>query len=91
MKKKKPRLPLRRRKKPEEKISEALKSVPRITSDTVEEHREEVLSSARKYIYPLSHSKHHVVRNSILILLLVVIVFFASCGLALYKFQSTGG
>lgn len=87
----KPKLSLRRRKKPEEKVSEALKSVPRITSDTVEEHREEVLSSARKYIYPLQHSKHHVVRNSIVILLLVVIVFFLSCGLALYKFQSTGG
>lgn len=83
--------PLRRRPKPEEKISEALKSVPRITNDTVEEHRAEMLSSARKYIYPLTSSKHHVVRNSILLLILVVIVFFASCGLALYKFQSTGG
>lgn len=88
---KKPKLSLRRRKRPEEKISEALSNVPRITSDTVEEHREEVLSSARKYIYPLQHSKHHVVRNSIVILLLVIIVFFVSCGLALYKFQSTGG
>jgi hypothetical protein len=91
---KKPKLPskLRRRgKRPEEKISEALSNVPRITSDTVEEHREEVLSSARKYIYPLQHSKHHVVRNSILILLLVVVIFFVSCGLALYKLQSTGG
>lgn len=89
--KKRPKLPLRRRKRPEEKISEALSDVPRITSDTVEEHREEVLSRARKYIYPLQHSKRHVVRNSVLILLLVVLVFFAACGLALYKFQSTNG
>ena len=89
--KKLPKLSLKRRPKPEEKISEALKSVPRITNDTVEEHRAEMLSSARKYIYPLTSSKHHVVRNSILLLLLVVIVFFISCGLALYKFQSTGG
>ncbi len=88
---KKPKLSLRRRKRPEEKISEALSDVPRITSDTVEEHREEVLSSARKYIYPLTSSKHHVVRRSILILLLVIIVFFTGCGLALYKFQSTNG
>ncbi len=95
---KKPKLPnirggrlLRRGKRHEEKISEALSDVPRITSDTVEEHREEVLSSARKYIYPLTSSKHHVVRNSILILLLVIIVFFTGCGLALYKFQSTNG
>lgn len=80
-----------RRQRPEEKISEALSDVPRITSDTVEEHREEVLSSARKYIYPLQHSKHHVVRNSILILLTVLIVFFLACGLALYKAQATNG
>jgi hypothetical protein len=90
--KKKPKFGLPfRRKRPEEKISEALSDVPRITSDTVEEHREEVLSSARKYIYPLTSSKHHVVRNSILLLLLVVLVFFAACSLALYKFQSTNG
>lgn len=63
--------------------------MPRITSDTVEEHREEVLSSARKYIYPLQHSKHSVVRISIAILVAVIVVFFAACGLALYKFQST--
>lgn len=85
------RVARRRRKAPEERVSEALSNVPRITSDTVEEHREEVLSSARKYIYPLQHSKHHVVRNSILILLAVLIAFLAYCGLALYKFQSTSG
>ncbi len=85
---KKPKI-LRRTKRPEEKVTEALSNVPRITSDTVEEHREEVLSSARKYIYPLQHSKHSVVRISIAILVTVIVVFFAACGLALYKFQST--
>ncbi|HVV66689.1 MAG TPA: SurA N-terminal domain-containing protein [Candidatus Saccharimonadales bacterium] len=83
--------PFKRSKQPEQKVSEALSNVPRITSDTVEEHREAVLSSARKYIYPLQHSKRHVVRNSIAIFLAVVIVFFVACGLALYKFQSTNG
>lgn len=86
---KKPKVPFRRGKRTEEKISAALSDVPRITSDTLEEHREEVLSNARKYIYPLTSSKRHVVRNSILILLLVVVVFFVACGTALYKFQST--
>lgn len=85
---KKPKI-FRRTKRPEEKVSEALSDVPRITSDTVEEHREEVLSSARKYIYPLQHSKHSVVRISIAILVTVLVVFFVACGLALYKFQST--
>ncbi|HET7060459.1 MAG TPA: peptidylprolyl isomerase [Candidatus Saccharimonadales bacterium] len=90
---KKPKLPfkLKRGKRPEEKVTAALKDVPRITSDTVEEHREEVLSSARKYIYPLQHSKHSVVRISIALLVTVVVVFFVACGLALYKFQSTNG
>jgi hypothetical protein len=83
--------PFKRAKAPEERVTEALSNVPRITSDTVEEHREEVLSTARKYIYPLQHSKRHVVRNSILILLTVLIAFFVYCGLALYKFQSTSG
>lgn len=95
---KKPKLPsvrvprrLRRAKAADERMTEALSDVPRITTDTVEEHREEVLSSARKYIYPLQHSKGHVVRNSILILLTVIIAFLAYCGVALYKLQSTSG
>jgi hypothetical protein len=83
--------PFRRRKPAEERVTEALSNVPRITGDTVEEHREEVLSTARKYIYPLQHSKRHVVRNSVLILLAVVIVFLGYCSVALYKLQSTSG
>lgn len=91
LKRPKLRRPFKRAKAPEERVTEALSNVPRITTDTVGEHREEVLSTARKYIYPLQHSKHHVVRNSVLILLAVIIAFLAYCGLALYKFQSTGG
>lgn len=84
------KLPFKRRTKTaEEKVTEALSDVPRITNETVEEHREEVLSSARKYIYPLEHSKRHIVRNSILILIAVVVVFFAACIASLYKFQNT--
>ncbi|HUY85454.1 MAG TPA: peptidylprolyl isomerase [Candidatus Dormibacteraeota bacterium] len=85
------RLAVRRRKTTEEKVSDALSNVPRITNETVGEHREEVLSSARKYIYPLQHSKYRVVRISLGLFALVVIAFFAFCGLALYKFQMTSG
>ncbi len=63
--------------------------IPRITNETVAEHREEVLSSARKYIYPLQHSKHRVVIISISLLVAVFIGFFTYCLLALYKFQSS--
>lgn len=81
--------PFKRKKSAEVKFNEALKDVPRITNETVAEHREDVLSSARKHIYPLQHSKRHVVRNSILIFVAVVIAFFAYVTLSLYKFQST--
>ena len=81
----------KRTKTTEEKVSDALSNVPRITNETVGEHREEVLSSARKYIYPLQHSKHHVVRISLGLFSLVIVVFFAFCGLGLYKLQMTSG
>lgn len=82
-------LKLRREKATEEKVAEALSNVPRITNETVAEHREEVLAGARKYIYPLQHSKHRVVRISIGLFVLVVVGFLTYCGLSLYKFQST--
>lgn len=82
-------LPLKRGRSTEEKVSDALSNVPRITNETVTEHREEMLSSARKYIYPLQHSKNRVVKISVSLLILLVIVFFTGVTLALYKFQST--
>jgi hypothetical protein len=86
-----PRLPKRRVKSAEEKVEDALAGVPRITNETVTEHREEVLSSARKYIYPLQHSKHSIVKISLSLFALVIIVFFAVTGLEMYKFQTTNG
>lgn len=73
----------------EQKLSEALSDVPRITNETVGEHREEVLAGARKYIYPLQHSKRHIVRISISLLLGVIIIFLGLVSLDLYKFQGT--
>lgn len=61
---------------------------PRITNDTVAEHREEVLASARKYIYPLQHSKHRIVGVSIAIFVLALVIFFSYTLLALYKFHT---
>jgi parvulin-like peptidyl-prolyl isomerase len=64
-------------------------TVPKITNDTVAEHREEVLSSARKYIYPLQHSKHKIVMFSVTILIVTLVAFVSYCTVALYKLQST--
>src|SRR5947209_3354545 len=86
------RVPLKRAgRTTEEKVSDALAGVPRITNETVGEHREEVLSSARKYIYPLQHSKNRVVKISLWLFAGVIIAFFAVTGLELYKIQATGG
>jgi hypothetical protein len=85
---KRPRL---RKNKPEKSLEQAIQGLPRITNETVAEHREEVLSSARKYIYPLQHSAHRVVIISVSLLVAVVVGFFAYCLLALYKFQSSSG
>ena len=82
---------LRRKKTPEQKVSDALSNVPRITNETVADHREEVLSSARKFIYPLQHSKHRIVKISVALLIAVAVTFFAMVSLQLYKFQSTSG
>lgn len=83
--------PFKQTKTAEEKMTEALSNVPRITNETLSEHREEVLRGARKYIYPLQHSKHRVVKISVGLLVVGIVGFFALIGLSLYKFQSTSG
>ncbi len=82
-------VPRLRKKDPEQSLQQAVQGIPRITNETVAEHREEVLSSARKYIYPLQHSAHRVVIISSTLLVVVVVAFFSYCLLALYKFHST--
>lgn len=68
----------------EEQVSSAV----RITNETVAEHREEVLSSARKYIYPLQHSKHKIVLITTSIFIATVVGFFAYATTSLYKLKS---
>lgn len=67
---------------------EALSDLPRITNETVAEHREEIIGSARKYIYPLQHSRGRIIKISATLFVLAIVGFFAYCGLALYKFQT---
>ena len=77
------------RKQPDQTLEEAIHNIPRITNETVAEHREEVLSSARKYIYPLQHSLHRIVLISATIFLGLAVAFFVYCLLALYRFDNT--
>jgi parvulin-like peptidyl-prolyl isomerase len=67
----------------------AAKQPARITDETVIEHREAVLSGARKYIYPLSHSRHKIVITTISLVLAAVIAFMTYVVVNLYKFQNT--
>lgn len=83
------KLPQLRRKAPEAKFSQALENLPRITNETVAEHREEMLSSARKFIYPLQHSRGRIVKVSVGIVIAALVFFVGYVGLGLYKFQST--
>lgn len=81
--------PRRRSKNPETSLEQAIRGIPRITNETVAEHREEVLSSARKYIYPLQHSAHRVVVISSTLITVAVVAFFTYTLLSLYRFNST--
>lgn len=74
---------------PEKTLEQAIQNLPRITNETVAEHREEVLSSARKYIYPLKHSARKVVTTSAGLFAVALVMFLAYALLALYRFQST--
>ncbi|HSX07979.1 MAG TPA: peptidylprolyl isomerase [Candidatus Saccharimonadales bacterium] len=71
------------------RLDEAIENIPRITNETVAEHREEVLSSARKYIYPLQHSIHRIVTISSWLFVVLIVSFFGYCLLALYRFHTT--
>lgn len=64
----------------------SVENVPRITNETITEHREEVLKGARKYIYPLQHSKHRIVTVTITIAIAAIISLLVYCGAALYRY-----
>ena len=61
-----------------------------VTSDTLAEHREEVLEGARKFKYPLQHSKHKILIISTFIVVVVIFASLLLSWLLLYKAQSTG-
>jgi type III secretion system FlhB-like substrate exporter len=70
-------------------LQQAVEAAPRITNETVAEHREQVLKKARKHIIPLAHSKHQIVILTSTLFIVAVISFFTYVTLALYKFQQS--
>jgi hypothetical protein len=64
---------------------QSLENVPRITNETIAVHREEVLKGARKYIYPLQHSKNRIIMLTTWILVAALTVFLTYSIVALYR------
>jgi len=64
----------------------SLADVPKITNENITEHREEVLKGARKYIYPLQHSKRRIVAITLSIIGIALVGFLIYCSLALYRY-----
>lgn len=69
--------------------AQADESVARITNETVAEAREDVLRGARKFIYPLSHSKHRVLMTSTILVVVAILGFFGSMVWLLYRRKDT--
>ncbi len=63
--------------------------IPKITNENVAEHREEILSGARKYIYPLQHSKHRIVILTTSLVVATILIFAASTVYLLYRKQTS--
>ncbi len=70
---------IRKKKKP------AVDTNARVTNDTLAVHREEILKGARRYIYPLQHTKHRLVIISLSVFVAALIAFFGYASFELYK------
>lgn len=70
-------------------LKQAAENAPRITNETVAEHREQVLKKARKYIIPLPHTKHQIVILTTTLFIATLVGFFTYVTLALYKFDQS--
>ena len=63
---------------------------PRITNETVAEHRERILAGGRRFKYPVQYARHRLVINAIIISIAALIVMIAVGWWQLYSAQNTG-
>lgn len=61
----------------------------RITTDTLAEHREQVLAGGRKFKYPIQYQKHKLVVNTIIIAVAALLLLLGLGWYMLYVAQST--
>src|SRR5688500_18203825 len=61
-----------------------------VTTETLSDHRRQVLSHARKFVTPLGLSRKKFLLLTLSILLAVLLIFLAFFGLLIYRFKSDG-
>jgi hypothetical protein len=61
----------------------------RITTDTLAEHRQQVLAGGRKFKYPVQYARHKLVVNAIIIIVAAVILLIGVGYWLLYQAQNT--
>lgn len=61
----------------------------RITSDTVAEHREQILAGGRRFKYPIQYARHKLVFNAIIISVVALLVVITLGWQQLYSAQNT--
>jgi hypothetical protein len=63
----------------------------RITNDTITEHRAHILTSGRRFKYPMQYARHKLVINTILLSIGVVVLLAAYGAWQLYSVQTSSG
>jgi hypothetical protein len=61
----------------------------RITSETIEKHREHILAGGRRFKYPIQYARHRLVFNAIIISLAAIIIAIVIGWWQLYPAQNT--
>jgi len=61
----------------------------RITSDTVAQHREQILAGGRRFKYPIQYARHKLVINAIIISLVSLVIVIVVGWWQLYPMQNT--
>lgn len=64
-------------------------SIPRITNETIAEHREQILQEGRKFKYPVQYARNKLVINTMLVGVAALLLFSAFTWWQLYVAQNT--
>lgn len=75
--------------KKNKKAEKTLVAAPKVTNDTLEKHRQEVLKKGKKFKYPVQYSKHKLVINAIIVAVLVAVIGTIVGWFQLYVAQNT--